>query len=123
LAAAGWNILLIILAVASGSVVRNDAPSMRLAVSLGGTVLLISSIAGLLASLVVWALVSSHDRTGSRRSLLGARILGGLVVGAGVSSIGAFVGLFLLPTGAALLLACLSPASVDRWYPAAGSTV
>jgi hypothetical protein len=120
---AGWNILLVIVAIASGSVARNDRPGMPLFVSLGGTVLLISALAGLLATLGVWMLLILHGRTGSRRSLLAPRILAGLVAGAGVSSIGAFVGLFLLPTGAALLLACLSASGVNQWYPAAEAEV
>jgi hypothetical protein len=115
---AGWNILLVIVAIASGSVVANDGPGTPLFVSLGGTVLLISALAGLLATLAVWVLLMLHGRSGSRRSLLAARIIAGIVVGAGMSSIGALVGLFLLPTGAALLLACVSPSGVNQWYPA-----
>jgi hypothetical protein len=120
-AAVGWNIVLVVVAIASQSVARNDAPNTRAFVSIGAWFLLVSSLAALLVSFVVWKLLILHGRTGSRRSLLAARILAGIVVGTGVSSIGAVVGLFLLPTGAALVLACVTrrdAATVDAWFPA-----
>jgi hypothetical protein len=120
-AAIGWNIVLVVVAIASRSVVRNNSFDARGVVGIAGWFLLIGSLVALLASLLVWALLIRYDRTGSRRSLLAARILAGLVVGAGVGSMEAFVGLFMLPTGAALVLACMTRrdvATAEAWYPA-----
>jgi hypothetical protein len=117
-AAVGWNILLVVAAVASRPIVHVGMPNARGIDSINGWFLLIDPLAGLLATLVVWTLLIRHGRTGSRRSLLEARIFAGLVVGVGISTIGAFLGLFLLPTGAALALACVARSRVDAWYPA-----
>jgi hypothetical protein len=86
-----------------------------------GRVLMVVAAAALLASLLVAALLVTHEISGARWALVAARVASGLLLSASLTLIGFFgVGLLVLPTGAALVMACVSrpTAFTGHWYPA-----
>jgi hypothetical protein len=122
-AAVGFNLVLLAVGLVVHGHFRGSGSGAGFIAWFADLFLLIGAVIGLLGSLVVLALVNLYELRGGRW-LLAARIVAGLVAGFAVSALGAFVGIFLLPTGAALIASCLTcqagdPALAGRWFPAA----
>jgi hypothetical protein len=119
--AVGFNLVLVAIGlVVHGHFSGSDSGAGVMA-WFAGLVLLIGAVIGLVGSLVVLALLNLYELRGGRW-LLAARIVAGLVAGFALSTLGLFVGLFLLPTAAALVSGCIArpagdPALAGRWFP------